>query len=156
MLRLAVEGTPHLGASDLEVMRAGASYTVDTLRELARAHPGADLSLIVGRDAWAEVDSWHEPEALLALAHVIVTTRPGLEFPDMAVLPPVVARSACWYDSDIHVYVHNSGHRLIAHPIQGVEVSSTDIRRRVHEGLAFEHLVPDAVARYIHERGLYA
>jgi nicotinate-nucleotide adenylyltransferase len=74
---------------------------VDTLRELARAHPQAELFLILGMDAWLEVDSWHKPEELLALAHVIVTTRPGLEIPDTLPLPPVVARSACWYDSTI-------------------------------------------------------
>jgi nicotinate-nucleotide adenylyltransferase len=156
MLRLAVAGTTHLEASDVEIARSGPSYTVDTLRGLAADNPQAELFLILGMDAWLEVDSWHKPEELLTLAHVIVTTRPGLDFRDTPALPPVVARDACWYDSAIGSYVHRSGHRLTTHPIQGIEASSTDIRRRVREGLPFEHLVPHAVARYIHERGLYA
>lgn len=156
MLRLAVLGRPGLTPSDIEVTRAGASYTVDTLAELKRLYPESELFLIVGVDAWREVDTWSRPGDLLAMADVIVTTRPGEEFPDTGIQPPIVARSACWYDSNIGSYVHSSGHRLIVHPIEGIQASSTDIRRRVRAGLAIEHLVPHAVARYIHERGLYA
>jgi nicotinate-nucleotide adenylyltransferase len=65
MLRLAVAGEPLLEASDMEARRPGASYTVDTLREVGRTHPGSDLFLIVGIDAWREVDTWHRPEDLL-------------------------------------------------------------------------------------------
>jgi nicotinate-nucleotide adenylyltransferase len=156
MLRLAVAGHPLLEASDAEVRRSGASYTVDTLSELARARPEAELFLIVGIDAWLEVDTWHRPEELLARANVIVTTRPGAHFPRTGVVPPVVARAACCYDPSIGSYVHKSGHRLAVQPIDGVEASSTDIRRRVREGRPIDHLVEPSVADYIHRHGLYA
>ena len=156
MLRLAVKGEPGIVASDMEVRRAGASYTVDTLAEVARAHPGGEAYLIVGIDAWREVDTWSRPEELLERAHVIVTARPGVDFHDTDVIPPVAARSACWYDPAIRSYVHKSGHRLIVHRFEGFEASSTDIRRRVREGLPLEHLVPPDVARYIEDRKLYA
>jgi len=156
MLRLAVAGQATLAASDLEARRAGASYTVDTLAEVARAHPGGELFLIVGIDAWREVDTWSRPEELLERANVIVMARPGVEFLDTDVNPPVAGRNSCWYDSAIGSYVHKSGHRLIVHRFAGVEASSTDIRRRVREGMPFGHLVPREVARYIEDKQLYA
>ena len=156
MLLLAVASEPLLAPSDVEVRRAGPSYTVDTLRELGRAEPQAELHLVIGIDAWLEVDTWSRSEQLLALAHVIVTTRPGEDFPARGLDPPVAAASACWYDSTIGCWVHNSGHRLVAHRVEGVDASSSDIRRRVHSGLSIAHLVPPAVAEYIQRHGLYA
>jgi len=134
MLRLAVAGEPLLEASDMEARRPGASYTVDTLREVGRTHPGSELFLIVGIDAWREVDTWHRPEDLLGLASVIVTSRPGAEFSRTDVIPPVAARSGCCYDSSISSYVHRSGHRLTAHQIAGVDVSSTDVDPAATQG----------------------
>ena len=156
MLRLAAASEPLLEVSDVEVRRPGASYTVDTLREAGRAHPGTELYLIVGIDAWREVDTWHHPEELLELANVIVTSRPGADFTPTDVIPPVAGRSACCYDSNISSYVHRSGHRLAAHRIVGIDVSSTDVRRRIRDNLSFEHLVPSPVAHYIRQHGLYA
>lgn len=155
MLRAAAAEHPRLEASELEVRRPGASYTVDTLRDLAKTHPGTELFLIVGIDAWREVDTWRDPQRLLGLANVIVTSRPGVDFPRNAVIPPVVGGTDCCYDPSISSYVHRSGHRLAAHEIVGVETSSTDIRRRVRQRLPFEHLVPPPVADYIRHRGLY-
>jgi nicotinate-nucleotide adenylyltransferase len=155
MLRLATAGRPPLEACDLEVRRPGASYTVDTLRELLRATPGAELVLIVGIDAWREIDTWSRPGELLELARVVVTTRPGAEFPPAGLLPPVAARADCCYDPVIGCYRHKSGHELTAHPFAGVDVSSTDIRRRIRAHLPFDHLVPSVVADCIRERRLY-
>jgi nicotinate-nucleotide adenylyltransferase len=156
MLRLAATGQPLFDVSDLEARRPGASYTVDTLREVGRTHPGSELFLIVGIDAWREVDTWHHPEEILELANVIVTSRPGAEFQRTDVIPPVAARSACCYDSSISSYVHRSGHRLTAHQIAGVDVSATDVRRRIRDNLPFEHPLPSPVANYIRQHGLYA
>jgi len=156
MLGLAAAGQPLFEVSDVEARRPGASYTVDTLREVGRTHPGTELYLIVGVDAWREVDTWHHPEELLALANVIVTSRPGADFTPIDVIPPVAGRSACCYDSSISSYLHRSGHRLTAHQIAGVDVSSTDVRRRIRDQLPFEHLLPSPVAHYIRQHGLYA
>jgi nicotinate-nucleotide adenylyltransferase len=155
MLRLATADRALLAPSDIEVRRSGASYTVDSLRELQRTHPGSELFLIVGIDAWREVDTWSRPQDLLMLANVIVTTRPGAEFPSGGPIPPVAASPECCYDSSISSYRHRSGHRLAAHEITPVDASSTDIRRRVKQGLPFEHLVPPPVADYIRRNGLY-
>lgn len=142
-------------ACDIELRRDGPSWTVDTLRDLARAYPGAELFLILGIDAYEEIDSWSRPGEILPLASIIVTTRPGREFPQGAPLPPVAARKDARYDPAIGVYVHISGHTVLGHRIRGIEVSATDIRRRVRSGLPFAHLTGDAVARFITEHRLY-
>jgi nicotinate-nucleotide adenylyltransferase len=163
MLVLAVEEdrASHAGSNvvlapcDIELVRSGPSYTVDTLGELARLHPDAELFLILGIDAYAEIDTWSRPGEILRLANVVVTTRPGCDFPGGAVIPPVAARPEARYDPSIGVHVHTSGHTIVGHVIDGIEVSATDIRRRVREGLPIAHLTGDAVARFIHEHSLY-
>jgi nicotinate-nucleotide adenylyltransferase len=155
MVRLAVAGDPLLEACDLELRREGPSYTVDTLRELRGLHPGSHLFLILGIDAYEEVDSWSRPGELPALASIVVTTRPGRDCPAGAPLPPVAARADACYDPRIGLYVHSSGHAIHGHRIRGVEVSATDIRRRARLGLPIAHLTGDAVARFILEHRLY-
>jgi nicotinate-nucleotide adenylyltransferase len=162
MLRLAVEESRRrypdaavLEASDLELRRSGPSFTVDTLRELQALHPAARLFLILGIDAYDEVDTWSRPGELLELASVIVTSRPGCDFTPGAVIPPVASRSSATYDSSIGGHVHTSGHTLRGHRIGGIEVSATDIRDRVRAGLPVAHLTGEDVARFIHEHALY-
>jgi len=151
----ASHASNELEACDIELRRSGPSWTVDTLRELRDLHPGGELFLILGSDAYEEIDTWSRPGELLAHANLIVTTRPGRAFPQGPLLPPVAARADARYDPDIGVYVHSSGHTISGHRIRGIEVSATDIRRRVRSGLPFHHLAGDPVARFINEHGLY-
>jgi nicotinate-nucleotide adenylyltransferase len=155
MLRLAIGNDTLLEPCDIELRREGPSYTVDTLREIAAANPDGDLFLIVGIDAWREIDTWRHPEALAEFASVIVTSRPGCDEAPAAPLPPVAARELARYDPRIGLHVHNSGHAYHGHRLRGFDASATDIRRRVRDGLPFEHLTGPAVARYIREHGLY-
>lgn len=162
MLRLAVaehrrrSGLDLLEPSDVELRRTAPSWTVDTLRELARTHPAAELFFIVGIDAYDEVDTWSRPEQLLELANVIVTSRPGRDFPSGPPQPPFAARGGARYDPAIGAYVHTSGHTLRGHRIRGIDVSATDVRRRVSQGLPIAEFTGDAVARFIAEHRLYA
>jgi len=155
MLRLATATTPLIEACDLETRRAGPSFTVDTLQQLTNASPNAALFLILGIDAYREIDTWHRPGALLELANVIVTSRPGTGDDPQVVEPPVAAREACCYDPAVGCYVHRSGHRLLGHRLIGVEVSSSDIRRRVRAGLTVDHLTGVEIALYIGSHHLY-
>ena len=77
MCRLAIAGETHFEVSDIEVQRNDVSYTVDTLRELKRLHPGDELFLILGWDAAKLFATWHEPAEVRRLASVVVVTRPG-------------------------------------------------------------------------------
>lgn len=162
MLNLAVdehrrEGGPGvLEPCDIELRREAPSWTVDTLRELSAAHPGDEIFLVLGIDAYRDIDTWSRPGEILELASVIVTTRPGAEFPAGAPEPPFAARTDARYDPSIGAYVHKSGHTLRGHAIRGLEISATDIRRRVRDGLPVEEMTGPAVARYIAEHRLYA
>jgi nicotinate-nucleotide adenylyltransferase len=159
MLELAAREAGRDGAilepCDMEMRRSGPSYTVDTLRELAALDPSAEIFLIVGIDAWQDVDTWSRPGEILELASVVVTTRPGREFPQGGPIPPVAARPVSRYDPAIGVHFHSSGHTLRGHRIRGIEVSATDIRRRVRAGLPVDSLTGPAVARFIAEHRLY-
>lgn len=129
MALLAVRGRPRLEVSDLELRRPAPSYTVDTLRELRRGlPPGTELILVLGADALADLPRWREVREVRRLARVVGCGRPGSA-------PPAGA----------------DGLIEAATP----DVSSTEVRRRVAAGEGLEGLVPDDVAAYIRERGLY-
>lgn len=155
MLALATRNHPRLQRSDLEMQRPGPSYTVETLREVVRSYPAHDVYLIVGIDAYAEVDTWHQPEQLLELANVVVTARPGYPLPHQGVEPPIAGRADCCYDSTIGGHRHKSGHRLLVHIFDGLNISSSEIRRRVAAGDDVTELTGRDVAVYIHSHGLY-
>ena len=155
MLELAAAGKPGIEPSDIEVRRSGPSYTVDTLQEILRGEPAARLFLILGIDAYLDVNSWSRPEALLELANVVVTTRPGHAFPPEGLRPPVAGAEACCYDESIRCFVHNSGHVLASCEVPDVDVSASRIRQRLAHGEPIEDLTGPAVSAYIHQHGLY-
>lgn len=144
MARLAAADNPALVVSDLEAHRDGPSYTVDTLRQLHHllgpaSEPGsgpgagAELFFLAGTDVVAELGSWREPEACLALARFVVLDRPGA---------PGVG-DACPYGPLRHLGV------------APLSLASTQLRALVASGRSIRYLVPDAVAAYIELHGLY-
>ena len=158
MLEAACRNDPLLQASDLEMHRQGPSYTIDTLRSLAdttlpRQHP--EFFLIVGCDAYREIDTWHRPEGLLDFANIIVTTRPGDSAAATTPAAPVAAQDRIRYDPAIACSIHNSGHRIFAFAIDGVEVSASQIRDALAISHSIDPLVPTAVSQYIHAHSLY-
>ncbi|HYC57544.1 MAG TPA: nicotinate-nucleotide adenylyltransferase [Candidatus Binatia bacterium] len=155
MLRAAVNGDPVLQACGIELERGGPSYTVDTIAELATRHPDADLYLSMGIDAYEEIDTWSRPHELLELCNVVVTSRPGCDFSEQPPRPPVAASQDGCYDPAIGCFVHKSGHVIVGHRIEGIEVSSSDVRRRIRLGLPFEGLTGAPVARIIRQNRLY-
>lgn len=139
MCRLAVGADPGLGVCTLELEREGPSYTVDTLRLLHEREPGDELTFIVGGDMADALPSWREPAEVLRLARMAVTGRAELSQGEL------VERLA-----DLH-----DGSRVVFFTMPRLDVSSTDLRRRVAEGRPIRHLVPDAVADEIAARGWY-
>lgn len=134
LVERATQGDPLFRASDIELRRAGVSYTVDTLRALKEAHSDVDLRLILGGDSLAGLPTWREPEAIVELAPPLVYPRPG------ASLDSVPAR-------------FRDAATLVDAPEVGV--SSTQIRARLAAGRSVRYLVPDAVLAYIEAHGLY-
>jgi nicotinate-nucleotide adenylyltransferase len=139
LCRLAVRGDERLEVSSLEVDRGGASFTVDTLRELHDLEPEHDLTFIVGGDMAQSLPSWREPEGILDLATLAVAEREGVRREDIARrLDPL-----------------HDGDRVVFFDMPRIDVSSSAIRRRVAEGRPIRYLVPDAVAEAIAQSGLY-
>jgi nicotinate-nucleotide adenylyltransferase len=139
MAMLAVAGNARYAVSDLELHREGPSYTLDTLLELQRAHPDAELFLILGWDAARLFRSWHEPEKVRDLGTVVVIGRPGLEAPGVADLRAVGMDPA----------------RTVLCLRATPAVSASEIRRVVGAGNSIEGIVPPAVDAYIAAHHLY-
>ena len=139
LCRAAVGEDPGLRVSRLEVDRPGPSYTVDTLRALHAARPEDELTFVVGGDQAQGVPGWREPEALFALARLAVAERAGVVREDIRArltdLAP--AGRVCFVD------------------MPRLDLSSSDLRRRVAEGRPVRHLVPAAVAELVAEHRLY-
>jgi nicotinate (nicotinamide) nucleotide adenylyltransferase len=141
MVRLAVSDHPAFRACAVEVERPGPSYTVDTLRALAAAHPDHRWHCILGSDSLLDLDGWKEPEALVRLAAFVALVRPG--WGRQAVEAWLAARPP------------ERRPEVLVVEMPGLDVSSRDLRRRFSEGASCRYLVPEAVRRYVLERGLY-
>lgn len=136
MTALTAATDPRFEASRMEIDRKGPTYTVDTMAILHDFHgPGVELFFVAGLDAVLTLGTWHRAAGLAGLADVIAVPRPGF---DPAALRP----------GDGWPRVHLA-------ELPEVDVSSTEVRRRVREGESIEGLVPAVVAEYIEERGLY-
>ncbi len=138
MVELAIAGNPAFGTSRIEIDRPGPSYTADTLESLAAENP--DLTLIVSVEAFVGLPTWHEPRRVLELARLAVAPRDGYPDADTGFLaehfPETPAR-----------VVFLDGPRL--------RLSASELRTRAATGRSLRYLVPDAVAGYIGDHGLY-
>lgn len=156
MVELAVDGAPGLQPCPMEIRRGGVSYSIDTVREiLSRPDAPERLVLVVGVDTFRELGTWREHGAIFAQCDVAVLPRPGYR-PALAThdFPIAVQRHFC-YDALRDCFRHDSGHTVALLPVPALDISATEIRRRVRDGRSIRYLVPPAVERHIRERGLY-
>ena len=142
MVRLAAEGREGLVPCDMEIRREGTTYTYDTLTELRAKQPDTEWYYIIGEDTVQILDSWRRFPEIAKLTRFAAVTRPGS---DAAVTREKVAELREKYGAEI----------LFAEGAAGPDISSSDIRARVAEGKPITDLVPEAVERYIREKGLY-
>jgi nicotinate-nucleotide adenylyltransferase len=141
MVRMAVEGNPHFSHSLLEAERQGNSYTANTLERMRRTLPEeAELLFILGLDSLKEFAGWHRPERILELATLVALVRPGYEDVQVRALDDVLP---------------GASQRVVLLEGPLLEISSTDIRRRVAKGQSIRYLVPQEVEEYIQRNGLY-
>lgn len=142
MTLLATLSNPCFEVSRVDIDRRGPSFTVDTVRELSRLHqPRGQIYFITGADAILEILGWKNPETLFEMCDFIAATRPG--FP----LGTIEAALGDLYQ--------RRGHQIHLLETPGIAVSSTEIRRRVREGMPIRYLVPEPVEGYIRKRKLY-
>jgi nicotinate-nucleotide adenylyltransferase len=138
MVHLAVDGQPGLLPSALEVDRGGASYTLDTVGELARRFPERRFAILLGSDAALQIRSWHQADALLDVAHFVIFNRPE------TTLAPQTLHELGFAPARTQI-VHLDTPAIAAH----------QVRDRLARGAPIDDLVPAAVADYIRSHHLY-
>lgn len=138
MAKLAFEGLPRAVIDGRELARTGPTYTVDTLRELQREHPQAQLVLVIGADQARALRSWRESDEIARLAIISIAERAS------------PAENAPPFDAS-----QVPGGRWQPVELPPMPVSATEIRARVAAGQGIDHLVAASVARYIDQHHLY-
>ncbi len=144
MCRQAVQGDALFAVSDWEVTQAGPSYTLHTVEHFQQVSP-ADTQLywLIGMDSLRELATWYRVGELAALCTLVTADRPGYELPDFSEHAAVMSPAAI--------------ERLRAHVLvtPRIEISASDVRQRVGAGQSIRYLVPDGVAAYIAQVGVY-
>ena len=135
LVKMAVKDNEYFEASNIEIKNSqySKSYTVDTLQKLKALYPDNKIFLLIGMDNLIELHTWKEPEKLLELAEIIVLNRPGYS----------VGSS------------NNFEKKVKSITVPNIEISSTDIRKRIKEKKSIKYLVPIEVEKYIMEKRLY-
>jgi len=153
MVRLAVADEPGLVCDERELQREGPSYTLDSLRQI-RGELGNDasLSLILGTDAVARLDSWHRWQELLEYANLVVIARPGWELPRGGTV-------GSWLQQHLTAAAATLQHRpcggVFLETLRPLAISATEIRQLIAAGQSPRYLIPDAVWKLIQSVGLY-
>jgi nicotinate-nucleotide adenylyltransferase len=164
MIRLALPDFEWIGISEVELRRGGASYSIDTVNYFhARKHATEELFLLVGLDAFLELDTWRDYLDILRLIPLIVMPRP---MDDKEAVADAGGRTADFihaklssryvFDSSQDAYVHPY-FKSIHHPMRlaPLRISSTQVRQSVRNGERIDALVPAKVEAYIYQKGLY-
>jgi len=135
MIKLAVADNPWFEASNIEIKKGGASYTINTIKALMKKY-GKDTNIyfIIGADAFLEINRWASPDELLRMCKFIVTTRPG-------------------YDIERAKQVFKNHTEIME--ITSLKISSSDIRKRITSGNPIKYLLPEKVKDYIQKHRLY-
>ncbi|MCP4256447.1 MAG: nicotinate-nucleotide adenylyltransferase [Planctomycetes bacterium] len=145
MIKTAISGISKFEVSDLEIIREGKSYTIDTIQEIL-SHYGedSDIFLIMGADSLNELELWKDIKKLSQLCHFVIVNRPGFKTEASARLVEIIGNAGIFDLERLRI------------EISPVDISSTDIRKRVNGGIEIKDLVPECVKAYIKEHGLYS
>ena len=145
MIKAAICGISKFEVSDLEIIREGKSYTIDTIQEIL-SHYGEDdeIFLIMGADSLNELELWKNIKSLSQLCHFVIVNRPGFKTEASARLVEIIGS-----DNILDI-------ERLRIDISPVDISSTNIRKRVNDGVQIKGLVPECVEAYIKEHNLYS
>ncbi len=154
MCALAVEDNARFAVSDLERHRQGKSYSIDTLKDIRARHPQDELYFILGMDAFLDIVTWQDFRTLFTLSHFIVVTRPGYSREPVEDILAAVS-PGFRHDPRASRYLHPAGYFVYFWETTLLDISSTRIRRYIHEGKSIHYLVPSEVEDYIYGHELY-
>jgi nicotinate-nucleotide adenylyltransferase len=142
MVRRAIAGNPYFELCTLEVERPGPSYTVDTMAMLQKELGGeASFFFILGHDALADLWLWKEPRKLVQLCRLVVAPRLSASLSDL---------------NSLKLAIPGITDNIVELDMPVVEISSSQIRKRLAQGLSIRYLVPEEVAKYIIEQRIYS
>lgn len=141
MVQLAIQGVEGFEASDIEILREGNTYTCDTLVELKEMYPTGKFYFLTGADSFLSIHKWRNPEMIFANAAIVVVTRDDVSYDALRKHREFLLEK---FGGEIEV---------VSFPT--VDISSTEIRRRVKNGQSIRFQTPDSVREYITEKELY-
>jgi nicotinate-nucleotide adenylyltransferase len=163
MIRLAITDLPGLTVSDVELNRPGPSYTIDTVRHFKKAlAKDSRIFLIMGLDAFLEIDAWKSYSELLKQIAFIVMARPNADYPDAdqgwKILEDYLnstLKADYEFLNERGCYISEGSQPIYPVNIDAMDISSTKIRECIKTKKTVENLVPLAVADFIQSKGLY-
>ena len=156
MVRMAIEGNVSFSFSDVENLKSGKSYSVETVEHILNKYmENLELYFIIGQDAFQAITSWKDWEKLLLLCNFAVMTRPGYEQKGLAHILPADFASRFNYDQKVDGYQGPTGHVIYFRGVTFLDISSSRIRENVNAGQSIRYLVPDNVRNYIIKNSIY-
>lgn len=154
MVSSGIAGHSKLVVDARELERGGVSYTIDTIKELKREHSKHSLFLIIGMDQMGKFDMWRDYTTILGEVDIVATSRPGYDIP----------RELSDFPTGIQPFIRKfsskkveltTGKSIYFVQLEDVEISASEVRKRVREGADVESIIPSPVAEYISEHNLY-
>ena len=141
MVKLAIKDNPYFTCSRIEIDKPKGTYTYDVFQELRSMYPGDELYLILGGDAFVDIETWYNAKELLQSCTILAAVRDNH---DVAALDNVRRKLLKQYDVDIQLLTFNR-----------IDISSQDIRKRVRTGRSIKYMVPKECIEFICLKGLY-
>jgi nicotinate-nucleotide adenylyltransferase len=156
MVKRAINDNPFFELSDVELRREGSSYSYETIDYFsARYDRAAELYFIMGRDAFRDMHTWKNYPDIFSLCNFIIMNRPVADDAGrQQTIPPDIAD--LFSPQEEGLYRHCSGRLLCFCEVSLIEVSSTDVRRRIEEGKTIRYIVPEGVSGYITQHNLFS
>lgn len=159
MTRLAVSGLEGYLVSDVELTRSGPSYTIDTINYFSKILPeNAETYLILGMDAFLEIDTWMSYKELFTKLPLIIMSRPGTDYLKFQQLKKYIQDKISdhyWFEEKTNCFVHHQKRSIYLVKVTPYDISSTEIRKRIHQQKPLQNIIPEPVEQYIRSEGLY-
>lgn len=152
MVRIATARNPKFIVNDVEMRRPGPTYTIDTLTQIRNQIPNQPLCLILGKDVFSSMNTWHEWENIPALVHLVIINRPGVPLSYDPWMKTLLKEHET---NNIRKLCLKPGGYILQHEIEPMMISATEIRKKLKAGKDVSNEVPTEVLRYIQQHRLY-
>ncbi len=142
MVKLAIDNNPYFTCSRLEIDREGNTYTIDTINELKKMYPGDELYLILGGDTFKQIENWYKSEELFKNVIILAAVRDNMSIEDMDKQRSYLHDK---YGADVRIL-----------QFRNIDLSSSDIRKRLLSGRSVRYMVPDSVIEFAILKNIYS